>query len=79
MREYLEQEKTLFISIQSSPEFVDVRPFSWNMWDTSIHYTYYQNLNGDIWKSLSNKVRNVIRKAEKTGNETAANKQKTDV
>jgi hypothetical protein len=53
------------IQITNSPDFVDVRPFIWNGWDSKIHYAYYFNLENEIEKSISKKVRNIIRKAIK--------------
>jgi len=54
-----------YIQITNSPEFIDIRPFTWNGWDSNVHYTYYFNLRCDIEKSISRNVRRSIRKAIK--------------
>ena len=56
-----------YIRIDNSPDFVDIRPFTWNGWDTKIYYTYYFDLECDIEKNVSKKVRNTVRKAIKNG------------
>jgi lipid II:glycine glycyltransferase (peptidoglycan interpeptide bridge formation enzyme) len=53
------------IQITNSPDFVDIRPFTWNGWDSKIHYTYYFNLENDVEKNISKNVRWSIRKAIK--------------
>ena len=55
------------IIITNPPEFVDVRPFIWNGWNSNILYTYYFNLEKDIEKSISKNVRWSIKKAIKNG------------
>jgi len=54
-----------YIQITNSPDFVDIRPFTWNGWDSKIHYAYYLILEYEIEKSISKKARNIIRKAIK--------------
>ena len=54
-----------YIQITNSPDFVDVRPFTWNGWNNWIRYTYYFNMRNEIEKSVSKKVRNIVRKAIK--------------
>jgi hypothetical protein len=53
------------IQITNSPDFMDIRPFTWNGWDSWIHYAYYFNLGNEIEKSVSKKARNTVRKAIK--------------
>jgi len=52
-----------YIQLINSPNFIDVRPFIWHGWKSKIHYAYYFELEGNIEKSISKKVRNTIRKA----------------
>lgn len=52
------------IQITNSPDFVDVRPFTWNGWDSKIHYAYYLILN-DFEKRLSRDLKRNINKAIK--------------
>ena len=54
-----------YIQITNSPDFVDVRPFTWNGWNSKVHYAYYLNLDTDIEKNISKNVRWSIRKAIK--------------
>ena len=53
------------IQITNSPDFIDIRPFTWNGWDGRILYAYYLNLDTDIEKSISRDVGRSIRKAIK--------------
>ncbi len=54
-----------YVRIAGPPEFVDVRPFVWNGWDSDIHYTYYLNLENDIEQGFSKGLRKDIGKAVK--------------
>ena len=52
------------IQIINSPDFVDVRPFTWNGWDSKVYYAYYLILN-DFEKRLSRDPKRNIKKAIK--------------
>jgi hypothetical protein len=65
LRNAFDNEHFDHIQITNSPDFVDIRPFTWNGWDSKIHYAYYFNLENEIEKSVSKKVRNTVRKAIK--------------
>jgi hypothetical protein len=52
------------IQITNSPDFIDVRPFIWNGWDSKIFYAYYLILN-DFEKRLSRDPKRNIKKAIK--------------
>jgi hypothetical protein len=52
-----------YIQLVNSPNLIDIRSFIWNGWKSKIHYTYYFNLEKDIEKSISKKVRNTARRA----------------
>jgi len=51
-----------------SPEFTDIRPFTWAGWTEAVRYTYLLELNdpGRIWDLMERRVRTVLRKAEST-------------
>jgi hypothetical protein len=61
----IEREHYLYVSIQNSPEFLDIRPFTWNGWDSRVSYAYYINLNNYHEANLDASVKRYIRKAEK--------------
>lgn len=61
----LDKEHFMYISITNSPEFLDIRPFTWNGWESSVSYAYYINLNNHLEANLDSSVKRYIRKAEK--------------
>jgi hypothetical protein len=63
----IEQEHFIYISIQNSPEFHDIRPFTWNGWESRVSYAYYINLPDYLETNLDSTVKRYIRKAEKNG------------
>jgi len=70
--EIVSKIKNDFSSIAFSffPGTVDLQPFIWKGFSTSIGYTYIINLDKDldeIWNNMSSKTKNHIRKAEKDG------------
>ncbi len=56
-----------YIKIINTEGIFDIRPFIYDRWRTSIHYTYFFNLDGNIEEKASKKVRNTIRKSLKNG------------
>jgi|Deesub1362A_J573_1020465.scaffolds.fasta_scaffold00052_79 hypothetical protein len=61
------------VSLTFSPEFVDVRPFIWNGWDTKVLYTYYLGLDNfenkisrDVKRNINKAIKNeiIIEKSE---------------
>ena len=68
--EALYKEKFHSVQITNPPEFLDIRPFTWNGWDCEIKYAYYMNLEKDIEKNLSKGVKENIKKALKKGIQT---------
>ena len=54
------------IQLTNAPGLIDLRPFTWNRWDTGIMYTYYLNLADDP-KDPNRNVRRMINKAVKSG------------
>lgn len=60
-------DKEHFDSIQltNSPDLIDVRPFTWNGWDSKVYYAYYLDLDDDVEKGFSKNARRTIRGAIK--------------
>lgn len=53
-----------YMSISLVPNFLDVRTFQWNNYDTSAHYTYMFNLNlslDEIWNGFSRTLKTQIK------------------
>lgn len=53
------KDKYDHIQLVNSPEFIDVRPFTWNGWGSSIRYAYYLDLNNFNYSKTV--VRNIKR------------------
>jgi len=51
-----------------SPDFTDIRPFTWAGWTGIVRYTYLIDLTDPekIWDLMERRVRTVLRKAEST-------------
>ncbi|HUT64214.1 MAG TPA: hypothetical protein VMZ04_09690 [Anaerolineae bacterium] len=51
-----------------TPEFKDIRPFTWAGWSEKVHYTYIMDITDTkrLWDLLECNVRTVIRNAEST-------------
>jgi len=56
-----------YIQLVNSPDFIDVRPFTWNGWDSRVQYAYYLDLNTDIKKTCSRDIKREIKIAIKNG------------
>ncbi len=61
----VEREHYFYVSIQNSPEFIDIRPFTWNGWDSRVSYAYYIDLKNYDEENLDSSVKRYIRKAQK--------------
>jgi hypothetical protein len=59
----LGEEHFDYIELIGSPDFFDVRPFTWNNWNSDIRYTYYLALFDGFPGSYSQNVRRDIKKA----------------
>ncbi len=61
------QEKYNYVSFSHAPSFRDIRPFSWEKWDTEVRYTYLIPLDNieTQWNTLKSKTRQKINKAER--------------
>lgn len=58
------------IEIKLSPDFLDIRPFTWNGWNSNVLYTYYIELDRDInigiSKDLKKNIQNALNEGMKT-------------
>jgi hypothetical protein len=52
-----------YICITNSPEFSDIRPFTWNGWRGSVSYAYYLDVQEFSDQTVSKEVRWNVRKA----------------
>jgi hypothetical protein len=55
-----------YIQLVNSPDFIDIRPFTWNGWKSDIHYTYYLDMN-NFERNISKDARWTINKVIKSG------------
>jgi len=63
----IKKEPFFSVSILNSPDFPDIRPFTWNGWRSRVFYTYYINLEDNLEAHADHHARKYIRKAEKNG------------
>jgi len=63
LQKAFEVERFDYIQITNPPGFVDVRPFTWNGWETKVRYAYYLDLEGCSEGTLPKDVRWAARKA----------------
>jgi hypothetical protein len=56
-----------YICITNSPEFIDIRPFTWNGWRSSVSYAYYLDVQEFSDETVSKEVRWSARKAIEKG------------
>jgi hypothetical protein len=62
----MKKEHYFSISILNSPQFLDLRPFTSNGWESRVYYTYYINLENNLETHADSLVKKNIRKAEKS-------------
>jgi len=70
MVEYIEKQKPALVSLSLVPEVVDGMPFYWRDYKVMMFYTYriyLQDIDFDVKKIISSKLRHHIRKALKDG------------
>lgn len=67
LRVFLSSIKFDSIEMKLSPDFKDIRPFTWNGWESSVLYAYYLNLEKDIDVGLSKDLKKNINKSSKDG------------
>ena len=70
LREFLYSQGFDSIHLQFSPGLEDIRPFTWNGWNSKVHYTHYLDLEGNIDKNISRTIRKDLKSAAEAGLKT---------
>lgn len=70
LREFLCKQGFDSIHLTFSPGFEDIRPFTWNGWDSTVHYTHYLNLKENVDNNISRKIRKELKTATEEGLKT---------
>ena len=70
LREFLCKQGFDSINLTLSPGLEDVRPFTWNGWESSVRYTHHLNLKENVDSNLSRKIRRELKSAEEAGLKT---------
>jgi hypothetical protein len=60
---FFNEQRFHSISINPAPSFYDIRPFTWNGWDSKVFYAYYIDLHNNIDKQISKDIKRDIKKA----------------
>jgi len=72
LREFLCKQGFDSIHLTFSPGFEDIRPFTWNGWDSTVHYTHYLNLKENVDNNISQRIRRELEIANEAGLKTRA-------
>lgn len=67
LREFLCSQGFDRIYLKFSPGIEDIRPFTWNGWDSKVHYTHYLDLKENIDENISRKIRKELKSAADAG------------
>jgi hypothetical protein len=70
LREFLCRQGFDSIHLKLSPGLMDVRPFTWNGWESKVHYTYYLDMKENIDNNISRKIKLDLKSASKAGLQT---------
>jgi hypothetical protein len=70
LREFLCKQDFDSIHLVFSPGLEDVRPFTWNGWDSKVHYTHHLNLKENVDNNISRKIRRELKSAAEAGLKT---------
>jgi hypothetical protein len=70
LREFLCKQGFDKIHLVFSPGLGDVRPFTWNGWDSEVRYTHHLNLSENIDNNTSRKIRRELKSANEEGLKT---------
>jgi len=70
LREFLCRQGFDNIHLKFSPGLEDIRPFTWNGWDSKVHYTYYLDLKENIDYNMSRTIRKDLKSAAEIGLKT---------
>lgn len=65
--EKIKELNLLSIRLINSPGLLDIRPFTWQGWNTKVYYSYILSLENDIFSHVSHGVRQSIRKSRNYG------------
>jgi len=67
LREFLCRQDFDSIHLKFSPGIEDIRPFTWNGWDSKVHYTHHLDLNENVENNISRTIRKDLRSASEAG------------
>jgi len=70
LREFLCGQGFDSIHLVFSPGLGDIRPFTWNGWDSKVHYTNHLNLKENVDNNISRKIRRELKSATDAGLKT---------
>jgi hypothetical protein len=70
LREFLCRQGFDSIHLKFPPGLDDIRPFTWNGWNSKVHYTHYLDLKENINKNISRTIRNDLKSEDEAGLQT---------
>ena len=70
LREFLCVQGFDSISLKFSPGIEDIRPFTWNGWNSQVHYTHYLDLKEKLDDNISRTIRKNVKSSIKAGLKT---------
>lgn len=70
LRKFLFKQGFDSIRLTFSPGFGDIRPFTWNGWDSTVHYTHYLNLKENVDNIISQRIQRELKIATEAGLKT---------
>ncbi|AKB47141.1 hypothetical protein MSKOL_1364 [Methanosarcina sp. Kolksee] len=70
LRKFLCRQGFDSIHLRFSPGIEDIRPFTWNGWDSKVHYTHHLNLKENVDNKISRTIRKDLKSVLKAGLET---------
>lgn len=70
LRKFLCRQDFDSIHLRFSPGIEDIRPFTWNGWDSKVHYTHHLDLKEDVDSKISRTIRKDLKSVLKAGLET---------
>ena len=70
LREFLCKQDFDSIHLKFSPGLEDIRPFTWNGWNSKVHYTHYLDLKENVNNNISRTIRKDLKSAAEAGLQT---------
>lgn len=67
LREFLCSQGFDSIYLKFSPGIEDIRPFTWNGWNSKVHYTHYLDLKENVDKNISRTIRRDLKSVSEAG------------